>query len=85
MSTLQQTEQEYWTDETTPVEALGRTLERLFDDRPAVYDVVDPDALNSLFAARADGTPRVDGAVSFTYRAYEFVVESSGEVRVDDA
>ena len=85
MSTLQQTEQEYWTEEATPVEALGRTLERLFDDSPPVYDVVDPDALNSLFANRADGTPRVDGAGSCTYRAYEFVVESSGMVYVDDA
>ena len=85
MSTLQRTEQEYWTEDVTPVEALGRTLERLFDDYPPVYDVVDPDALNSLFTDRSDGTPRVDGTVTFTYREYRFAVDSSGDVRVDDA
>ena len=31
-----------------------------------LYDVVDPDALDRLFGARTDGTPRVGGRVSFS-------------------
>jgi hypothetical protein len=82
MSTRQQTDDTYCTAAPTPVEALGRALETLFPDSPPVYDVVDPDALNALFAARTDGTPRVDGTVTFTYRDHEFVVASNGDVRV---
>ncbi|MFC5973117.1 HalOD1 output domain-containing protein [Halomarina salina] len=85
MSTQQRFEEEYSVDNGTPVEALGRALEQLFDDRPPVYDVVDPDALNDLFAPRPDGTPRVEGTISFAYRDYEFVVDSDGEVLVEDA
>lgn len=31
-----------------------------------LYDVVDPDALDRLFDARTDGTPRIGGRVTFS-------------------
>ncbi len=34
---------------------------------PPLIDVVDPDALNALFAARNDGTPRSGKNLSFIY------------------
>lgn len=85
MSTLQQSEAVYGIESGSLVEALGRALEDRFADTPPVYDVVDPDALNALFDARPDGTPRVDGVVSFTYRDYAFAVDAvECEVRVDE-
>ncbi|MFD1515354.1 HalOD1 output domain-containing protein [Halomarina rubra] len=84
MSTLQHSEEVYRAEDASPVELLGRALDDLFADTPPVYNVVDPDALNTLFEPRADGTPRVDGAVTFSYRDHEFAIDSDGEVRVEE-
>ena len=48
--------------------------------QPPLHDVVDTDALEALFA-----DPERAGTVEFTYRGYDVVVESSGDVRVTDA
>ena len=85
MSTLQHTQEIDGIDDATPVEALGTEFESLFPEAPPVYNVVDPDALNSLFAPRSDGTARVDGTVTFTYRGYEFSVAADGDVTVEEA
>ncbi|MWG33876.1 HalOD1 output domain-containing protein [Halomarina oriensis] len=85
MSTLQQSEAVYQAEAASLVELLGRALDDLFVDSPPVYDVVDPDALETLFEDRPDGSPRVDGTVAFTYRDHEFVLDSTErEVRVDE-
>lgn len=44
-----------------------------------LFDVVDPDALDRLFASG------VDGSVRFEYHECDVVVYSDGRVTVDDA
>lgn len=53
------------------------------DVQPPLYDVIDSDALDSLFADQ-NGASRV-GQVSFNYAGHEVTVESSGEVDVQVA
>lgn len=47
-----------------------------------LYPVVDPDALNRLFAPKQDMMGRTDGEVRFTYCGYDVTVTSNGAVRV---
>ena len=52
--------------------------------RPPTYEslhaVVDPEALDTLFATRADGTPRSAGEVRFPFCGYEVTVEADGSI-----
>ncbi len=50
----------------------------------ALYDVINPEALDSLFAPREDGTPRAAGRVEFPFCGYQVVVTSDGTVEIDD-
>ena len=50
----------------------------------ALYDVVNPEALDSLFAPREDGTRRPTGRVEFVFCGYDVVVTSDGEVAVSE-
>ena len=50
----------------------------------ALYDVVNPEALDALFAPREDGTPRGTGRVEFTFSGYRIVVSSDGEVEAHE-
>lgn len=52
---------------------------------PPLSESVDPDALDAIFATRADGTRRVGGAVSFDHAGYHITVEREGEyvIRVE--
>ena len=50
----------------------------------ALYDVCNPEALDSLFAPREDGTPRGSGRVSFHFCGYAVTVTSDGTVTVDE-
>lgn len=53
-----------------------------FGVRP-LYDTVDPDALDSLFARKGDGTPReADGRIAFEHDRYRVRVDSDGVVAV---
>ena len=56
--------------------------------RPPTYEslhaVVDPEALDALFATRSDGTPRPAGEVSFPFCGYAVTVEADGTVTVDE-
>ncbi|EMA36076.1 HalOD1 output domain-containing protein [Natronobacterium lacisalsi] len=56
--------------------------------RPPEYEplhaVVDPDALDSLFASHADGQPRPGGAVTFEFCGYEVTVDERGAVSLED-
>ncbi|MFB9807991.1 HalOD1 output domain-containing protein [Haladaptatus pallidirubidus] len=47
-----------------------------------LYEVVDPDALDSLFAPTYTGGTRTDGRVQFAYAGYEVVIHSTGDVNV---
>ena len=49
-----------------------------------LHEVVDPDALNALFAPRRFGDARPDGWVSFTYCGCEVIVHGDSHVRVRD-
>lgn len=50
--------------------------------QPPLYDVIDPDALDSLFSER--GGSSHGGRISFAYSDCEVVVESDGRVTVRD-
>ncbi|GAB3664149.1 HalOD1 output domain-containing protein [Halopiger thermotolerans] len=50
----------------------------------ALYDAINPEALDSLFAPRTDGTARTAGRVEFSYCDYHVVVTSDGDVDVYD-
>ncbi len=50
-----------------------------------LHAVVDPDALDTLFARRPDGTERAGGSVSFQYCGYEFTVDQQHTVTIDRA
>lgn len=48
---------------------------------PPLYEVIDPDALDTLFSPKGDGGVRTGGEVRFTYCGYEIRVTSNGDVR----
>lgn len=50
----------------------------------ALYDVINPEALDSLFAPRENGTPRSSGTVEFPFCGYRVLVESDGTVELYD-
>uniref|UniRef100_UPI003672BD03 HalOD1 output domain-containing protein n=1 Tax=Cryptosporangium minutisporangium TaxID=113569 RepID=UPI003672BD03 len=50
----------------------------------ALYEVVNPEALDALFATRENGTARTNGHVSFPFCGYHVVVTGEGEVEVSE-
>ncbi|WP_435067630.1 HalOD1 output domain-containing protein [Haloplanus sp. C73] len=46
-------------------------------------DVIQPDALNRIFAPKPDGTLRDGGTISFDFAGCHVTVQGDGEVRVD--
>ncbi|WP_129113348.1 HalOD1 output domain-containing protein [Halegenticoccus tardaugens] len=56
---------------------------RTTSDEP-LNDAIDPDALDGLFRAQYDGTPRTDGIVIFEHWGFLIVVETAGAVFVYD-
>ncbi|WP_227357481.1 HalOD1 output domain-containing protein [Haladaptatus salinisoli] len=53
------------------------------DELKPLYNAIDPDALESLFAPRGDGSSRPDGKISFQYAGYWVTVSSDGAVEVE--
>lgn len=53
------------------------------DLTPQLYDVVDPDALDTLFESVAEETSRANGSVVFPYAGYQVTVAADGAVDVD--
>ncbi len=49
--------------------------------RPVLYDIIDPDALDSLFSATHRGEARADGNVEFQYGPHKVTVHSDGTNR----
>ncbi|WP_227356880.1 HalOD1 output domain-containing protein [Haladaptatus salinisoli] len=52
------------------------------DNTAWLYDSIDPDALDTIFSPKHDGTPRDDGKVVFTARNCEISVRGNGEITV---
>lgn len=50
----------------------------------ALYDVVNPEALDALFATRENGHERPVGRIEFPFCGYRVVVTSDGDVDVSD-
>ena len=52
--------------------------------RPPTYEslhaVVDPEALDALFARRSNGVPRRGGTISFVFCEYHVTIEQDGSV-----
>lgn len=76
-----------WDGEPTLVQTIVETIAsasgRNFEDLPPLHNVVDVDALETIFGPRADGQLRpVTGAISFEYADYEVTVEGHGRVLV---
>ena len=68
---------------TTVVEAISRaTGVPVTEMDTELNDFIDPDALDSLFADRYDGTPRGSGLVIFSMGGCEVRVDGDGHVVV---
>ena len=65
------------------VRAISATDGRDPQSVPPLTTVVDPDALDLLFAPRHDGEPRPGGRVSFVYEDYCVTVENSEYLRLE--
>ncbi|WP_137284939.1 HalOD1 output domain-containing protein [Halorussus salinisoli] len=70
-------------------EGVVAAVSTVSDTDPAEMDplaeTIDPDALNSLFAAQHDGTPRAVGNARFSFFDYDIVVSSDGRISVLDS
>lgn len=68
---------------TTVIHALADCMGvDVTDSRISLYDTVDPDALNSLFRPRHDGTPRAGGTLSFVVGGHHVTVRGDGEILI---
>lgn len=71
-----------WTVVSPPiavVEALAEKTGQAIDDLPALYEYVDPDALETLVGSQSNGEHSL---VRFTYRSQQVTVEGSGTITV---
>ncbi|WP_227357178.1 HalOD1 output domain-containing protein [Haladaptatus salinisoli] len=60
-------------------DAEGRSV----DDLKPLYDAIDPEAFDKLFAPRADKKSRPHGVVSFRYLGYWVTVSIDGTVELE--
>lgn len=71
-----------WTVVSPPiavVEALAEKTGRKIDELPALYEYVDPDALETIVGSQSNGKGSL---VRFTYGSQLVTVESSGTITV---
>lgn len=70
----------------TPSEGVVAAVSSASNTAPAEMEplatIIDPDAVDALFADRYDGTSRGVGLVQFTYGGYDVHVNSGGQVSV---
>lgn len=52
------------------------------DLEPPLYEVIDPEALERVFAPTASGARR-DGRIEFVYNGYDVTVRGDGRVSVE--
>ena len=54
------------------------------EEVPILAEVVDPNAMERLFARKPDGTPRQGGSLTFTFADYEIALEAvAGGIEVE--
>ncbi|WP_227376354.1 HalOD1 output domain-containing protein [Haladaptatus halobius] len=68
---------------TAIVERVTAQEDSLGDDLKPLYESIDPDALNALFAPCTDGSDRPGGQVTFTYAGYEVTVTSNYGIEIN--
>ena len=75
-----------WPETSPPSAILVEAMAAVTDTDPteldSLYDTVDPDALDDLFA-RPTGANAFDGRVTFTYCDHEVTVYGTGEIAID--
>ncbi|WP_266075442.1 HalOD1 output domain-containing protein [Haladaptatus caseinilyticus] len=69
--------------------AVVMALAEVAGDDPAemgmpLYDAIDPDALDTLFSDKHDGTPRMGGKVVFDILNYQVTVHSYGQIVISE-
>lgn len=67
----------------TVVMAVAHAKGRAPTDLPPLHDVIDPDALDALFADTLDGRTRSGGHLTFEYCNCDVAVLGRGKVLVD--
>ena len=67
----------------TVVMAVADAKDRAPTDLPPLHDVIDPDALDALFADTLDGRTRSGGRLAFEYCDCDVAVLGRGKVLVD--
>lgn len=82
------------TTRTTPSQAVIEAVANAEDVRPEelrppkyepLHAVIDPEALDTIFASRSSGVPRAGGDVSFTFCGYHVTVDQRGTVALEQA
>lgn len=71
-----------WTAVSPPIavaEALAETTEQAVHELPALYEYVDPDALEALVASPNSGD---SAAVTFRYKSHMVTVDGSGTITI---
>ena len=48
----------------------------------SLYDSIDPDALERIFAPKVDGSPRSEGHVSFVALDHQIFVHANGDIYI---
>jgi hypothetical protein len=66
------------------VEAVSAYEDRGLPSLPPLADVIDPDALDSLFSRTSDDVDDRPGLVSFTYSSSHVLIDPNAEITVDD-
>ncbi|SIR86934.1 hypothetical protein SAMN05421858_4196 [Haladaptatus litoreus] len=65
------------------VAAVAETDDQSVDDLEPLYEVIDPDALNTLFGPHVDGSSRTVGEISFQYAGYWVTVSSEYVIDIE--
>lgn len=65
------------------LEAVAEREDTDITELPPLAESINPEALNTLFSPRLDGTPRGGGHVQFSYAGYTVTVQSTGSVELD--
>lgn len=66
------------------VRAVSAIENRAADQLPPLGDVLDPDALDTLFGHHYDGRPRIGGHLSFVYSGCRVTVDHGEYLTVEE-
>ena len=62
------------------IDGMAEHTDRGIDDLPQLYDVIDPEALDALFATN---NSMLDGHLSFEYADHVITVHATGEIEIE--